>query len=115
MDELASEHDRGPLEPLVSEFAGDPDMMELVEFFVSDLRSTVAELASAWGEGDHDKIRMLAHQLKGAGGGYGFPAITEVAGKLERAILAEGESEISGLAEKFDALIAICRRATNDQ
>ncbi len=31
-------------------------------------------------------LQTLAHQLKGAGGGYGFAQITEAAGRLEQTL-----------------------------
>ena len=40
----------------------------------------------------YSDLQTLAHQLKGAGGGYGFAQITEVAGRLEQS-LKSGSSE----------------------
>ena len=111
MSELNPNADSGSLEPLISEFAGDPDMDELVEFFTGEMQDRINALRSAWEASDHDQLRGLAHQLKGAAGGYGFPTITETAAELEGAIRA-GEAEVSALQEKLEALILLCKRAS---
>jgi HPt (histidine-containing phosphotransfer) domain-containing protein len=51
----------------------------------------------------------LAHQLKGAGGSYGFPAITEAAAAVENA-LADGLDEPT-LRDRVETLASLCRRA----
>jgi HPt (histidine-containing phosphotransfer) domain-containing protein len=104
--------DAASLEPLTSEFAGDPDMDELVQFFVGELRARVTALRESWDGGDRRQLQRFAHQLNGAAGGYGFPAITSAAGDLEQALLAE-EAELSDLQEKVEALIQLCRRAAS--
>ena len=96
--------------PLRSEFAGDADMTELIEYFVSELGDRTQTLADAFEAGNLAQIRSIAHQLKGAAGGYGFAAISATAAELEHALKA-GEPETSALAEKVEALLQICRRA----
>jgi HPt (histidine-containing phosphotransfer) domain-containing protein len=55
-----------------------------------------------------DELRRSAHQLKGAGGGYGYPSITEVARSLETAALG-GDPEAAALA--LAGLAGLCRAA----
>ena len=74
------------LEPLRSRFAGDPDMKEVVEEFVRELPRQVVQLQSLLEQENLEGLRVAAHQLKGAGGGYGFDALTESAALTERAI-----------------------------
>ena len=97
-------------QPLKSEFDGDAEMMELVEFFVSDLREKIEAINEAWQSEDGVRLRRLAHQLKGAGGGYGFPTITQAAGDLENDLI-ENQLRLSAVNEKVEALILLCRRA----
>ncbi len=103
-------------EPLRSQFADDPEMSELVGLFVSELPARLAALESAWSAGDSPVLRRLAHQLKGAGAGYGFPAVSDAAGDVETALLAcGGAPEAADLAQvngKVQALLALCRRAS---
>lgn len=99
---------------LVSEFAGDPDMQELVDLFVSELPDRVARLQSTWSQIQLDEVKRLAHQLKGASAGYGFPAIGAAAGKLEDALRtsdAANQLTLNSLKRDLDNLIDLCNRA----
>ena len=72
--------------PVRSEFADDPDMAGIIALFVSELPSRVAAMQSALSSGDFAQLRVLAHQLKGAAGGYGFPKLGEAAAMVDRGI-----------------------------
>lgn len=103
-----------PQPRLVSEFAGDPDMQELVDLFVSELPDRVARLHSTWNQTQLDEVKRLAHQLKGASAGYGFPTIGAAAGKLEDALHASNsanQSSLNALKRDLDNLIDLCNRA----
>ncbi len=62
----------------------------------------MAALEESLAQGDLPQIQVLAHQLKGAGGGYGFPQITEAADALENAVREGADSSL--LKEKFEFL-----------
>ena len=66
--------------PLRSEFEEEPAVKRLLEKFIERLPERVNSMMSLLREQDLDGLRQAVHQLKGAGGGYGFPRITEVAG-----------------------------------
>ena len=55
------------------------------------------------GEEAADSIRRLAHSLKGSGGSYGFPEISNVAAIVET-------SEDTNLADNLDALMLVLRK-----
>jgi HPt (histidine-containing phosphotransfer) domain-containing protein len=74
------------MEPIRSQYEDDPDMMEIVLEFAAELPERANEIERVLAAGDFDQLKTLAHQLKGAGGGYGFPKITEVAGELEHSL-----------------------------
>jgi histidine phosphotransfer protein HptB len=80
------------MEPIRSVYEDDLDMLEIVREFAAELPTRANELEGTLSTGDFKALKTLAHQLKGAGGGYGFDAITETAGSLEHA-LKEGASE----------------------
>jgi HPt (histidine-containing phosphotransfer) domain-containing protein len=48
----------------------------------------------------------LAHQLKGAAGGYGFPALSQAAGQVEASI----EKDIAEMQHAVDDLILLCKQ-----
>ncbi len=62
----------------------DESFADLVQEFLDGLSRRVAEMESALAHGDLQALRRHAHQLKGSGGGYGYPALTERAAELER-------------------------------
>lgn len=105
-----SNHNTTSLTPLRSDFADDPEMNELVEFFVGELDDRVNALTTACSGQDWDTLRQLAHQLKGAGGGYGFPAITDAAASLEDT-LKGGTTEVDQLTQLVQSLTTLCQRA----
>lgn len=86
-----------------SEYAGDPDMAELVQLFVAELPRRVAAMEAALRAGEASVLTRLAHQMKGAAGGYGFPSISEVAARVETAVKSSREPE-RALKEAEDSL-----------
>ncbi|MEO1715501.1 MAG: Hpt domain-containing protein [Planctomycetota bacterium] len=101
----------GDTGPIRSEFAGDPDMLELVQTFVDELPVRAAQLTASLEAGDRDGLIRLAHQLSGSCGGYGFASIGDHARRLEREL---NESDLSGtlaeVREQVDELVALCGR-----
>ena len=83
-------------------------MMELMEFFVDEMGERTAQLDAAFHAHDADTLRDLAHQLKGAAGGYGFQVISDAASKVELP-LKEG-AEIQAVQGELDELISLCNR-----
>jgi HPt (histidine-containing phosphotransfer) domain-containing protein len=100
--------------PIISEFARDPDMAELVELFVSELPQRVDALHRAWSDKQVQSLTTLAHQLRGASAGYGFPTIGKSAERLEldlKALNAAGPSpDLSAIAQQFNDLVELCNR-----
>jgi CheY-like chemotaxis protein len=90
-----------------SSFANDPDMRELVASFVSDLPTSVSKMTDLLRTQDMEELHRVVHQLKGAGGGYGFDRVTALAAHADQAIKA-GES-IDVIRREVDSLIAYIR------
>ena len=98
--------------PIQSDFDGDPQMRELIELFVSQMPSKATQLSALFEGQQLDELQRLAHQLKGAAGGYGFGVISEAAADLERSIKAEAELE--SMRSQIDQLIDLCQRTSAD-
>lgn len=109
-----SSPDRKP--ELKSDFAGDPEIGELVELFLAELPARVGVLLSAFRSGDEDRVRTLAHQLKGAAGGYGFPTIGEAAKNLEAFLRSSdsGAEHLERVRSGVEELVNLCRQANQD-
>ena len=87
---------------LLSEWADDEEMLELVEMFVGALLERVAAIEQALEQEDLSTLASLSHQMKGSAGGYGFPTITDVAAQLD----AGAESVHIATAAMLDPLVA---------
>jgi PAS domain S-box-containing protein len=106
----ASEPREEPESMIVSLYQDDPDMAELIEQFVAVLPERIAELEKAWHGRDWPALTRGAHQLKGSGGGYGFPQISEVAASVEQhAREAATARELAPLRASLDELVTILR------
>ena len=91
-----------------SSLAQDEDLSELVLLFVGEMPDRVAALVAAAENQNWEVLGQLAHQLKGAGGSYGFEQLTPFAKALEFAAKNQiGEGEILA---SLDQLLAACQR-----
>lgn len=92
---------------LYSTLGADPDLGELVQMFVDEMPDRIAVFETAQTQGDTDRLRRAAHQLKGAAGSHGFDILTQRAGELEAALRQqEPEVEVQRL---LDELLGLCR------
>lgn len=87
--------------PVYSTFADDPDYAELLEMFLETVPEKRQAVEGAFRSGDFDGVRTLAHQLKGAGGGYGFNGLTDVAAELEAACKANDADRIGPALDRL--------------
>lgn len=94
---------------LVSELADEPDLIELVQAFVGDLPDRLTAIERTLAEETFDDLARLARQLKGAAGGYGFPLITNAAGRLESCVKAG--VDLDELRVRAADLALLCQRA----
>lgn len=94
--------------PLLSVYADDEDMLEIVELFVMGMPDKIQALEKAYQAQDHAELNKLAHQLKGAAGGYGFPTITDAASLLEQD-LKKG-IPVAQVGARYQALMSLCKR-----
>jgi CheY-like chemotaxis protein/HPt (histidine-containing phosphotransfer) domain-containing protein/anti-sigma regulatory factor (Ser/Thr protein kinase) len=96
-----------PPAKLMSTFHADPDMAVLIAQFASALPARIGELESALATDDREQLLHLAHQLNGAGGGYGFPQITTAALTVEHD--CREQADAARLRGSVDALLTLLR------
>lgn len=92
---------------LRSSFADDPDMIEVLGEFVARLPERVEELGRLLDTGNLEELRRTVHQLKGAGGGYGFPQITDAAALAEKRV--KSNEALASVAQGVNSLIQLIR------
>ena len=95
--------------PVRSEFAADPDFRELLEEFAVAMPVRRDGLMDAHRSAAYDLLQSRAHQLKGAGGGFGFPRLSELAADLEQACRGRNPEKI---AETLEAVVSYLNRIT---
>lgn len=107
-------HASRPAEPLVSRFAGDPEMADMVCFFLDELPARVEAIKSAWAARELRLLSRLAQTLGGSGAGYGFPEIRDAASAIGAEIRTAAPTRAPDL-EAIDAqvaeLVGLCSRA----
>lgn len=96
-----------PLEILRSEYADDPDMQEAIVEFVDTLPERITTMSRLLKESNLSELQRMLHQLKGAGGGYGFSAISTTAGKAEQKV--KDAQPLDDIASAVEALLDVVR------
>jgi CheY-like chemotaxis protein len=95
-------------QPHRSSYAEDQDMHELIDAFVGELPTHVREIRKQLDAGEMEPLRRVIHQLKGAGGGYGFDQITQLARVAEDAI--KTGLELQAITGQVQSLVEYIRQ-----
>lgn len=81
----STENDENPFgadsDPLDG-FWDDPEFRAMVRDFVHALPERADAIRVAWIGGDDDALERLTHQLKGSGGMFGYPELTDAAARV---------------------------------
>lgn len=83
-------------------------MTTVIGQFVSQLSPQVAEMQRCLDEADVARLRVLVHQLKGSGGGYGFAELTHLAAVAEESI--KSDLDLQQVKRDIEALLGTIRR-----
>ena len=91
-----------------STLGADPDLGDLVEMYVDEMPDRIAALKGAFQRGEMEDLRREAHQMKGAGGSYGFDQLTPVAAALECAV--SHHESVETIEQTLEKLLDVCLR-----
>jgi HPt (histidine-containing phosphotransfer) domain-containing protein len=83
----------------------DPDIADLIPGFLENRRKDIKTMGEAVTQGDFETIRILGHSMKGAGGSYGFDAITDIGKSLEQAAMAKDSGGIKQTVQELAAYL----------
>ena len=72
----------------------DSELLPIIPSFLESRWSDCALIESLLEAGNHEEISRLGHRLKGAGGSYGFDAISDIGIALERAAIRRDREAI---------------------
>ena len=76
-------------------------LAELVPGFLENRRRDVEAIAAALKHADYENVRILGHNMKGTGAGYGLNRITEIGASLEQAAGRREPEEIRARAAEL--------------
>jgi HPt (histidine-containing phosphotransfer) domain-containing protein len=96
--------------PLVSTLISeDPELADIVREFVDGLDVRLAEFRAAHEAMDWAALAKLAHRLKGAGGSYGYPDLTDLGKRMEDAFNNRTAADFAGWMQKLADLSAAAK------
>lgn len=107
-----NQDERDPQDLIGSELVReDASFADIVVQFIDGLSARLERMEQAIRTSDFEALRVAAHQLKGSGGGYGYPILTDRARELEQHAREKALDDcISSLAE----LKELCGRVVVD-
>ncbi|MDY0186878.1 MAG: Hpt domain-containing protein [Syntrophus sp. (in: bacteria)] len=83
----------------------DPDLADLIPGFLEGRRQDVTAIMKALEQNDDEAIRILGHNMKGCGSGYGFDGITDLGKSLEQAAKKGDTEEIKRKVSELSAYL----------
>lgn len=78
---------------------------DIVVQFIEGLSGRLATMEDALREADFETLRAAAHQLKGSGGGYGYPILTKFAAELETLARAQALQQCVSQVDELKGLV----------
>lgn len=84
-------------------------MLSDIAYFVGVLPERLQAMRSAAAASDTKRVQHLAHQLKGAGGMYGFPSVSTAAEAVEAAGRCGDVDACRRSVDALEAIINDCR------
>ena len=104
-----SEMFQGQLDPenaMASQYGDDPEIAMILGDFVGRLDGQVEAMQRAYAGGAYQDLQRLAHRLKGAGGSYGYPQLTDATKILEDAAKTKNSQ---AAAAALNTVATMCR------
>jgi HPt (histidine-containing phosphotransfer) domain-containing protein len=83
----------------------DAQIAALVPAFLANRAADVGKIRAALASADFETVRVTAHGMKGAGGGYGFPEITRLGAAMEEGATRRDVDAISALVTSLEAYL----------
>lgn len=99
-----SEPDDAPYVP-----DADPVILSLLPGYLENRRQDPGKIRAALAAQDFTQLRQLGHNLKGSGGAYGLPPISEFGAEIEQAALAKEAGRIQAAVDALEAFLTRVR------
>lgn len=79
----------------------DMSLKDLAAHYLANRQRDIDAIEEALKHGDYEPIRLIGHNIKGTGAGYGFDFISEIGDGLEQAAPQGDAAAISKLANEL--------------
>jgi len=97
-------------EPVVSTlFEDDPELLSILAKYVDDLKTAEKDISNAYQAKDWDLLKSHMHKVKGTGGAFGYPKLSEIAKKIHQQLQA-GNIKQDVIAEQVEHFHQYCQR-----
>ncbi|MCG6551988.1 MAG: response regulator [Candidatus Magnetominusculus sp. LBB02] len=83
----------------------DPELRHIIPTFLKEVGGDIKAIQEALNAADIRAAQKIGHNIKGAGGGYGFEAITALGKAIEEAAKTDNTGEILKLLDKLSNYI----------
>jgi PAS domain S-box-containing protein len=78
---------------------------QLVPQFLERKQGDVAAILEHLKHRDYEAVRVLGHNMKGEGGGYGLDAVSEIGSSIEQAARIKDSQQVQGLVASLSAYL----------
>ena len=82
----------------------DPGLIDLIDKFIARLPAMRDSINLANSEKNNEEFSNLIHQLKGVGGGYGYPMMTKICSAIEVQIKDDAVENVAVLLQEFNTM-----------
>ncbi len=79
----------------------DSALEDLIPGFLENRQKDVHSMEKALQENDFETLRVVGHNVKGVGGGYGFPDMSEMGAAIEEGATENNVEKISKNVKKI--------------
>jgi len=90
----------------------EPSLLDLVDKYIESLPDINQQIKHYEQNKDWGNLYAIIHQLKGTGGGMGFPILSEIAGKIQFQLVNENYAALKDLVMQLERII--CRIVGNE-
>jgi HPt (histidine-containing phosphotransfer) domain-containing protein len=95
--------------PIADTVVVDDEIADYVPQYLQVRRNDAIQLHSLVAWSDFEAIRTLGHNLKGTGGSFGFPELTNIGGEIESAAERRDSGQLARLANRLERYVLSVR------
>ncbi|QDU32112.1 Hpt domain protein [Poriferisphaera corsica] len=106
---LKSDSDDNDHSSIYSTLPVNRESYDLIVFFIGELQQHIEKMSVSLHSNNLRDLSHHLHQIKGAGGSFGFQILTDAAERAEQ-VLEEKSARDSDRVKAVDSLICLCKR-----